>query len=396
MMIRKKSGGKPDERFEAEWQKLVEAFDALLLFIKKGYKKPSKEEAQAWYKQNMEAYSRVYNLCTRHEGAKSGINCAQVLYQRLKELIEQHLRRDVAERIVGKTGEQLLVQVHKEWDAHRLMVRWVQFMFRYLDEYYTKNPNIAQLQIMMLTCFNTSVYENIKGDLRSVILESIKSERNGNSINREVLKSAISLLIDMGMNSLTVYEKDFEETFLEQTRQYYEFESNRWLGDDGGQFLYLTRAEGRLLEEARRAEAILAPSTKQPLLRRVEEQLLEEKKERCMRDPDAGTEALLVSGKYEELGRMYRLFNRLTNGLDVMSQILKNHIEKEGKEINARFTNGGGGGAEGETAGTAYIRSCLELHDKYTRVFSDHLDDHEMFAKARKGAYETFFEPPAV
>eukprot|EP01062_Namystynia_karyoxenos_P003072 TRINITY_DN11083_c0_g1_i1.p1 TRINITY_DN11083_c0_g1~~TRINITY_DN11083_c0_g1_i1.p1 ORF type:complete len:813 (+),score=370.42 TRINITY_DN11083_c0_g1_i1:131-2440(+) len=394
MMPRKKHSHSsvPDERFESEWTKLRQSFDRLLAFIKSGFRKP--ENQQEWIQQNMLAYTVVYNLCTKHEGAKTGVNCAQVLYHRLQEMIQKHLKESVTDQVNGKKGEVLLSQVYRDWEAHRLMVKWGKFMFRYLDDYYTKNPNIDVLTIMMLKCFQTAVYENIKNELRDVILQTIELEREGNVVNREVLKSAVSLFIDMGMNSLVVYEQDFEEPLMRQTAAYYRREATAWFGADGGQFTYLKKAENRIAEEGRRADLIFAPSTKRPLLRQLEKELLEEHKARCMHDPDAGCAQLLSSGKHDELGRMYRLFNKVPDGLDLMAQIVREYIEKEGKDINAKFSAGGQGAAsEGESAGQTYVRGCLDLHDKYTELFRAYFDNHEIYNKARKSAFETFLNP---
>ena len=47
----------------------------------------------------------------------------------------------------------------------------------------------------------------------------------------------------------------------------------------------------------------------------------------------SGCAMLLANDKYEDLSRMYRLFQRVQNGLPPMARIVQQHIEKRGNEI---------------------------------------------------------------
>eukprot|EP01064_Diplonema_japonicum_P037079 TRINITY_DN8601_c0_g1_i11.p1 TRINITY_DN8601_c0_g1~~TRINITY_DN8601_c0_g1_i11.p1 ORF type:complete len:769 (+),score=198.98 TRINITY_DN8601_c0_g1_i11:62-2368(+) len=379
---------KPPETFEKEWQKMEDSFNELLTFIEGGMLTPD----PGHYKRSMGAYAVVYNICTKHEGAKMGVNFAAELYKRAKSLVEKHLEEKVTKQVIQKTGDALLQEVHKEWRTHALIVKWTRFMFKYLDDYYTKSPIIDTLTIMMLKCFHSAVFDKIKDNLRHVILANIESERDGNTINKEVLRSAIWLFIDMGMNTCDVYDEELEKVLIKQTKQYYKKESVKWMAEEGGQHTYLKRAEARINEESRRADSILAPTTKGPLLKALDDELLAPHIETCLKCPDAGCEALLQSERNEGLGRMFRLFSRVEGGLDQMAGIVKDHIEKEGKLLNSKFSTGSAG-ESGEAASTTYIKSCLTLHDKYTVLFEESLSKHEVFTKARKAAFEVFINP---
>jgi cullin 1 len=115
----------------------------------------------------------------------------------------------------------------------------------------------------------------------------------------------------------------------------------------------------------------------------VETELLSNHKSRVLDDPDAGTEALLLNWKVDDLTRMFRMFKRVERGLEPMSAIVRNFIKKEGNEINSKF-------AGGTLESSKYIDACLELHDKYTELFHGSFEDHEAFNKARREAYEVF------
>eukprot|EP00659_Diplonema_papillatum_P022430 gene22430-34356_t len=388
MEPRLKKKEKTSEVFEGEWRFLQDSFEELKNFISNGYKVPHQTKVN----KKMEAYTVVYNLCTKSSSTKGGATTQKELYHRCRNMIKQHLRDNVTEVVVDKTGDALLLEVHKEWKAHNLVARWVRFMFTYLDQYYTIEPQIDNLATMMLRCFHDAVFEKIKSNLRNVVLDNIESEREGNSINQECLRSAIWLFIDMGMATTEVYQEEFENHFLTSTKRYYERLSAQWLGEDGGKWAYLRKTEARMQEEARRADLYLAPSTKGQLLKTLDQALLANCLETCLQDPDAGCQALLKTERNEELGRMYRLFSRVDNGLSTMADIVREYIEKEGKTLNSAFSTGGPADG-GEPASTTYIKACLTLHDKYSSLFADYLNNHEEFLKARKTAFETFVNP---
>eukprot|EP00667_Euglena_gracilis_P002382 EG_transcript_2382 len=390
---------RPSEDFEEGWRKMEAAFQRLINFVESGYKVPDTGKdpnAQVdipgsceWIRWQMDAYACVYNLCTKNEGKSCGTTSQQVLYQRAQGMIEKYLNERVTKQVADKKGEELLMRVYNAWDHHLVVVRWGRFMFRYLDEYYTKNQNICSLRIMMLKCFQTAVYDKIKTELCQVLLAEIQKERDGIEINRTYMKLVIQLFVDMGMDTNAIYERDFEQPFLEETAKFYRRAASVWLNENGGNFTYLRRVEKALNEEQNRAISYLHSTSTTNVISCVETELLTNYQNQVLDDPDAGTEALLLNNKTEDLGRMYMLFKRISKGLDPMSNILRDFIKKEGKEINRKFCNG-------DIDGNQYIDQCLELYDKYTDMLQNHFENSPIFQKARKEAYEVFVNETLV
>uniref|UniRef100_A0A7S4G457 Cullin family profile domain-containing protein n=1 Tax=Eutreptiella gymnastica TaxID=73025 RepID=A0A7S4G457_9EUGL len=365
------------------------AFERLINFVQNDFqvKAGASEEdvpgSNEWTRWQMNAYATVYNLCTKNEGKASGNTSQQILYQRSQAMIEKYLSDRVNKQVADKKGEELLRNVYTAWKHHLVVVRWGRFQFRYLDEYYTKNQNICSLRIMMLKCFQTAVYEKIKHDLCQVLLAEVQRERDGIEINRTYMQLVIQLFVEMGMDSNKIYEQDFEVHFLEETAKFYKRASAVWLNENGGNFTYLRRVEKALNEEHNRALSYLHRTSLENVINCVETELLTNYQMQVLEDPDAGTEALLMNNKTEDLGRMFTLFKRISKGLEPMSAILRDFIKKEGKEINKRF-------CDGDIDGNKYIDACLDLYDKYTAMFEVYFENCPIFHKARKEAYEVF------
>lgn len=51
----------------------------------------------------------------------------------------------------------------------------------------------------------------------------------GEVINRGLVKSITQMLIDLGVNSRTVYEEDFEKPFLQASANFYKAESQEFI-----------------------------------------------------------------------------------------------------------------------------------------------------------------------
>ena len=68
------------------------------------------------------------------------------------------------------------------------MIKWMKKFFEYLDRYYTKRNQKPSLQQVGLISFKEKVYDDVKGRLRSAVLKMIEAERNGEQIDRPLVK----------------------------------------------------------------------------------------------------------------------------------------------------------------------------------------------------------------
>ena len=84
---------------------------------------------------------------------------------------------------------------------------------------------------MQTNQFKTHVILNnqIKKKLVQLILAEIQRERNGEMIERIYTQKVIEMLIEVGMQSKRIYEQEFEQVLIQQTRDYYRNESNNYI-----------------------------------------------------------------------------------------------------------------------------------------------------------------------
>ena len=110
---------------------------------------------------------------------------------------------------------------------------------------------------------------------------------------------------------------------------------------------------------------------------------------------------MLRDGRTEDIARMFRLFSRLSNGLEPMAQIFKTYIGEVGMELidsinesvaQAEATKDAAGKrVKDPSADHAFIRRAIELHDRFMEILKTCFDLSPVFHKALKEAFESFF-----
>ena len=68
--------------------------------------------------------------------------------------------------------------------------------------------------------------------INSLILNQIDQEREGEQIDRALLKNVLDIFVEIGMGQMDYYENDFEATMLKDTAAYYSRKAANWIVDD--------------------------------------------------------------------------------------------------------------------------------------------------------------------
>jgi len=60
----------------------------------------------------------------------------------------------------------------------------------------------------------------------------IDKEREGEQIDRSLLKNVLDIFVEIGMGEMGLYETDFEAHMLEDTADYYKSKATIWIESD--------------------------------------------------------------------------------------------------------------------------------------------------------------------
>eukprot|EP00522_Entomoneis_paludosa_P012166 CAMPEP_0172446934 /NCGR_PEP_ID=MMETSP1065-20121228/6368_1 /TAXON_ID=265537 /ORGANISM="Amphiprora paludosa, Strain CCMP125" /LENGTH=759 /DNA_ID=CAMNT_0013198123 /DNA_START=126 /DNA_END=2405 /DNA_ORIENTATION=- len=345
-------------------------------------------------------YTVCYDMCTQ----RSPYNWSRDLYQRHGETMERYLTSKVLPALREKTGQGgplLLQELQHRWKNHQIMNKWLKRFFTYLDRYYVKHHSLPTLEQAGLRCFKTFIYEECKSDSTSAILALIQDERDGKIIDKSLVKSIVELYEHMGMSSLEAYNADFEVALLESTREYYAKKRDEWINDSTPD--YLIKAEDALTDERTRVSDYLNANSEGNLLKVVEEELLEKVETELLEKESSGCRALLQNDKSEDLQRMFRLFSRLESsnnssnanasatpnsaGLQPIATIVQDFITNQGMDVVQRRQARLDGGEKDKNDDPKFVKSMIELHEKYLGVVKRDFAGHSYFQKALKDAF---------
>jgi cullin 1 len=164
------------------------------------------------------------------------------------------------------------------------------------------------------------------------VIALIDKEREGEQIDRALLKNVLGIFVEIGLGSMECYENDFEDFLLKDTTDYYSLKAQSWILEDSCPD-YMIKAEECLKKEKERVGHYLHISSEQKLLEKVQNELLAQYATPLLEKEHSGCFALLRDDKEEDLSRMYRLFSKINRGLEPIANMFKTHVTNEGTAL---------------------------------------------------------------
>lgn len=247
--------------FEQGWTHVIKAIalDPLEKMLDEGFKGTRLFSPEDYSK----VYTICYNMCTQ----KAPNNWSDQIYHRHGETISHYLNNDVlpALRNHGKQGELLLEEFVIRGENHKIMNRWYQKFFAYLDRYHVRYHSLPALEDAGLRYYKNIVYDNIKNDITTAILQMINADREGTVVKDELIRKCVLIFESMGMGSLDTYINDFEIHLLESTREFYTMKSLSWISQDSTP-AYMIRCEKALDDERTRVQLYMNADSELKLL----------------------------------------------------------------------------------------------------------------------------------
>ncbi|KAG8389452.1 hypothetical protein BUALT_Bualt02G0230900 [Buddleja alternifolia] len=372
------------------------------------------QEAQFSSEEYMMLYTTIYNMCTQ----KAPHDFSQQLYDKYKQSFDDYISSMVVPSLREKHDEFMLRELVKRWTNHKVMVRWLSRFFHYLDRYFIARRSLPPLKEVGLVCFRDLVYQEFKVNARDavitqarhflfwcayfscidvvprfilIVLRQIDQEREGQLIDRALLKNVVDIFVEIGMEQMDFYQNDFEDAVLNDTAAYYSRKASNWIVEDSCPE-YMLKVEECLKKEKERVSHYLHSSSETKLLEKVQNELLVVNTNQLLEKEHSGCRVLLRDEKVEDLSRMYRLFHKIPKGLEHVANMFKQHVTSEGKILVQQAEDAATNKAEkaGGAHEQTFVRKVIELHDKYFEYVTDCFSNNTLFHKALKEAFEVF------
>uniref|UniRef100_A0A8C7IH90 Cullin 4B n=1 Tax=Oncorhynchus kisutch TaxID=8019 RepID=A0A8C7IH90_ONCKI len=342
----------PENYTHETWQKLKEAVEAI--------------QNSTSIKYNLEElYQAVENLCSHKISAR--------LYKQLRVVCEDHIKAQIDQFREYPFLTLFLKKIDNCWQDHCRQMIMIRSIFLFLDRTYVlQNSMLPSIWDMGLELFRFYIISDMKVQSKTIygILLLIERERSGETIDRSLLRSLLSMLSD-----LQIYQDSFEQRFLEETNRLYAAEGQR-LMQEREVPEYLHHVNKRLEEEADRVITYLDQSTQKPLIATVEKQLLGEHLTSTLQK---GLNHLLDENRIQDLCLLYQLFSRVRGGVLVLLQHWIEYIKAFGSTIVIN-----------PEKDKTMVQELLDFKDKVDHIIDICFIKNEKFVNAMKEAFETF------
>ena len=193
--------------------------------------------------------------------------------------------------------------------------------------------------LILRTPIQIQPQNTVASTLTTIILDQIQMDRNGEIIDRALVKSCIYMLEglyesddeeDCGKLYLTMFEPEY----LNASRTFYGAEGAAMLIDaDAGAFC--RHAQARATEEQDRCRSTLSPLTAPKIRRVVEEELIRKHLREVIDLRNSGVRFMLDNDRYDDLRMVYDLSTRVEPEKGELRRAVQGRIVELGTEINA-------------------------------------------------------------
>ncbi|CAN6881573.1 hypothetical protein Bca4012_071593 [Brassica carinata] len=318
-----------------------------------------------------ELYRNAYNMVLHKFGDK--------LYTGFIATMTAHLK-DKSKLIEAAQGGSFLEELNKKWNEHNKALEMIRDILMYMDRTYIESTKKPHVHPMGLSLWRDNVVHSpkIHSRLLNTLLDLVHKERTGEVIDRGLVRNVTKMFMDLGES---VYQDDFEKPFLDASSEFYKVESQEFIEScDCGD--YLKKAEKRLTEEIDRVGHYLDAKSEDKITSVVEKEMIANHMQRLVLMENSGLVTMLLNDKYEDLGRMYNLFRRVTNGLATVRDVMTSHLREMGKQL---VTD-----PEKSKDPVEFVQRLLDERDKYDKIISTAFGNDKTFQNASNSSFEYF------
>lgn len=321
-----------------------------------------------------ELYRNAYTMILHKHGEK--------LYTGLREVVTDHLVNKVRQDVLDSLRNNFLQVLNSSWNDHQTSMVMIRDILMYMDRVYVQQNRVDNVYNVGLMIFRDQIARHppIHINLRETLLSMVAKERGGEVVDRGSVRNACQMLMVLGINR-SVYEEDFEKHFLIQSAEFYRLESANFLSENSAS-VYIKKVEVRIHEEEERALHYLDKSTKEPIVRVVQEELIGKHMKTIVEMPNSGIVHMLKNNKTEDLECMYRLFSVVKDGLKTMSDCISAFLRQQGKSLVTDDNSG--------VNAITYIQSLLDLKDRFDHFLHESFGNDRLFKQMISSDFEYF------
>uniref|UniRef100_A0A1I8G3G5 CULLIN_2 domain-containing protein n=1 Tax=Macrostomum lignano TaxID=282301 RepID=A0A1I8G3G5_9PLAT len=328
--------------YSSEWSKLKEAVDAV-------YQSTSVQYTLE------DLLKAVETVCNHY--------LADTLYKDLQMVFDQFVQSNLHKFLTDSPDTvSYLRTLASFWDNYCCQILMIRCIFLFLDRQHVLfNPEMRSLWDLGLNTFSRRILDNREVQRRCIggLLELIELERGGDAVDRQLLRTLLRMLFDLGQYR-TVIEGQQRLAALE-------------VAD------YLSHVETRLAEENDRLSHYLNQCSRTQLFAVLLQQLITAHLPVII---ERGLRPLIVpTVRRDDLSRLYGLLARIEGGHSQLCDAFKSLIKQEGCSIVQNPS------CDPEKD-RAMVQHLLDFKDKVDEIQANCFDSNEKFQHAIVHSFE--------
>lgn len=351
---------------EQKWSTLSRAMDEIVL----------RNSSQLSFE---ELYRNSYNLVIQKHG--------RMLYDNVTQKISQHLNQ-MAQKLAATSDSLLLETIVDTFQDHVTTMQMIQDILMYMDRTFVTSNHERSTYTQGVHLYRVIVWEhpNVQSRASDLLLQAISKERLGLlTDNRDILKNILQMLLSVdNAEHSNIYERDFGDTFLGQTQEFYQLESSEYLATNSASD-YVKKATFRLEEESSRGVALgLAPSTMDDLMNVLYTELIQRHASTLVTMEQSGFAVLLKDEtKMDAMCDMYTLMAKVPASLESLRNALCHQVKEDGKMLVAE--------QERQASDpTAFVKGVLKMNQRYNDIVEKAFQGEVRAKKRLKESFEHF------
>jgi cullin 3 len=250
--------------------------------------------------------------------------------------------------------------------------------------------------------------------LNYVILDQIQMERDGDVIDKQLIKSCVWMLEGLHQDEVEseeqrLYNTSFEKEYLNTSRTFYRGESELLLRDSHAG-AYCKHARRRIYEEDERCKQTLLESTGPKIQKVVEDELIKNRIHELV-EMESGVRFMIDNQRLEELNLVYDLNKRVDQKKTELTRAIQHRIVDMGSDINKDAIAASQAPAAAPTADPAekgksaahekslnqqtvaaikWVEDVLALKDRFDRIWRESFESDALLQQAQTQSFTEF------
>ncbi|XP_021942735.1 cullin-5 isoform X2 [Zootermopsis nevadensis] len=309
----------------------------------------------------------------------------------LKDDIMDFIKK-AQQRVLSHQEDQALLKAYiAEWRKFFTQCNYLPTPFRQLETSLAGKTISVQkkaqndesiVRKLMLDSWNQSIFCDIKQRLQDSAMKLVHAERNGEAFDSQLVIGVRESYVNLCSNpedKLQIYRENFEKAYMEATEAFYKMKAPQYLQTNGVQN-YMKYADAKLREEEQRAQKYLesCSGSVQVLTECCVNVLVSTFKSTIL----AECAGMIKGNETERLHLMFKLMDRVPDGIAPMLKDLEDHI------VNAGLADMIAAADIITQDSEKYVERLLELFNQFSLLVKEAFNDDPRFLTARDKAYK--------